>query len=83
MPRQYTPCLLRNVQVSILKQGVLYKRTTAVGGKLVDWKRRFFVLDSQGLLYYYSQKVRWCAVCRCLVWRLADLACHPHTVLLV
>jgi hypothetical protein len=28
-----------------------------VGGKLVDWKRRFFVLDSQGLLYYYSQKV--------------------------
>ncbi|GAX79042.1 hypothetical protein CEUSTIGMA_g6482.t1 [Chlamydomonas eustigma] len=38
-------------QVSILKQGFLYKRTTAAG-----WKRRFFVLDSHGLFYYYSQK---------------------------
>ncbi|KAG1671342.1 hypothetical protein FOA52_002952 [Chlamydomonas sp. UWO 241] len=43
-------------RVSILKQGTLYKRTTAVGGKLVDWKRRYFVLDSAGLLYYYSSK---------------------------
>lgn len=36
-------------------QGMLYKRTVVVGGK--HWKRRFFVLDSQGLFYYYSQKV--------------------------
>ena len=35
-------------------QGFLYKRTTAA---VSAWKRRFFVLDSQGLLYYYSQKV--------------------------
>mmetsp|Transcript_31543 Transcript_31543/g.70205 ORF Transcript_31543/g.70205 Transcript_31543/m.70205 type:complete len:908 (+) Transcript_31543:167-2890(+) len=42
--------------VTILKQGYLYKRTSAVGGKLVDWKRRFFILDSQGLLYYFSHK---------------------------
>ena len=34
---------------------MLYKRTVVVGGK--HWKRRFFVLDSQGLFYYYSQKV--------------------------
>ena len=35
-------------------QGYLYKKTAAA---VASWKRRFFVLDSQGLLYYYSQKV--------------------------
>lgn len=44
--------------VPVLRQGWLLKRTTAVGGKLVDWKRRFFVLDALGQLYYFSQKVR-------------------------
>ncbi|CAN1297713.1 ADP-ribosylation factor GTPase-activating protein AGD4 [Linum perenne] len=37
----------------ILKQGYLLKRSTSSRG---DWKRRFFVLDSQGSLYYYKSK---------------------------
>lgn len=27
-----------------------------------DWKRRFFVLDSTGLMYYYSHKVVQCPI---------------------
>lgn len=46
-------------------QGYLLKRSGGAGagggagGKVVagEWKRRFFVLDSRGVLYYYSQKV--------------------------
>ncbi|CAN1145014.1 ADP-ribosylation factor GTPase-activating protein AGD2 [Linum perenne] len=40
-------------QIQILKQGYLLKRSTSSRG---DWKRRFFVLDSQGSLYYYKSK---------------------------
>eukprot|EP00257_Ricinus_communis_P025595 XP_025013009.1 ADP-ribosylation factor GTPase-activating protein AGD4 isoform X2 [Ricinus communis] len=40
-------------EVLIIKQGYLLKRSSRLRG---DWKRRFFVLDSQGTLYYYRNK---------------------------
>ena len=40
-------------EVTILKQGYLLKRSSKMRGK---WQRRFFVLDSTGMLYYYSTK---------------------------
>ena len=42
-------------KVAILRQGYLWKRSSGKGR--ADWKRRFFVLDSTGMLYYYSHKV--------------------------
>ncbi|RZS24729.1 hypothetical protein BHM03_00057840, partial [Ensete ventricosum] len=39
--------------VQIIKQGYLLKRSSNLRG---DWKRRFFVLDSHGTLYYYRDK---------------------------
>ena len=45
-------------QVTALRQGYLMKRSS---GMRREWKRRYFVLDSQGQLYYYSGKVRLCA----------------------
>lgn len=42
-------------QVAIIKQGYLNKRSQGKGRS--DWKRRFFVLDSNGMMYYYSHKV--------------------------
>jgi Arf-GAP/coiled-coil/ANK repeat/PH domain-containing protein len=41
------------LQVQTLKQGYLLKRSTNLRG---DWKRRFFVLDSRGMLYYYRKQ---------------------------
>lgn len=41
-------------QVTVIKQGYLYKKNTT--SRLAAEKRRFFVLDSQGMLYYYSHK---------------------------
>jgi len=38
--------------VTILKQGFLLKRSS----KGRKWDRRYFVLDSSGVLYYYSEK---------------------------
>jgi len=40
-------------EVTILKQGYLLKRSSKMRAK---WQRRFFVLDSTGMLYYYSTK---------------------------
>ena len=40
--------------VTILRQGWLLKRSSNMRR---EWKRRFFVLDSLGMLYYYSNKV--------------------------
>ncbi|GFR41891.1 hypothetical protein Agub_g2678, partial [Astrephomene gubernaculifera] len=55
-----------NPPVTVIKQGYLLKRSGGGGGaggggggtKVVggEWKRRFFVLDSRGQLYYYSHK---------------------------
>ncbi|XP_059285469.1 ADP-ribosylation factor GTPase-activating protein AGD3-like isoform X1 [Lycium ferocissimum] len=43
-------------KVETIKQGYLSKRSSNLRG---DWKRRFFVLDSRGMLYYYrTQKSR-------------------------
>ncbi|KAJ8759370.1 hypothetical protein K2173_006890 [Erythroxylum novogranatense] len=39
-------------EVHTIKKGYLLKRSSSKG----DWKRRFFVLDSQGTLYYYRNK---------------------------
>lgn len=39
-----------NGKVQTIKQGYLLKRSSNMRG---DWKRRFFVLDSHGTLYYY------------------------------
>ena len=41
------------LQIQTLKQGYLLKRSTNLRG---DWKRRFFVLDSRGMLYYYRKQ---------------------------
>ncbi|GLU16929.1 hypothetical protein SLE2022_333330 [Rubroshorea leprosula] len=40
-------------EVQTIKQGYLLKRSSSLRGEL---KRRFFVLDSQGTLYYYRNK---------------------------
>ncbi|KAG6429396.1 hypothetical protein SASPL_107447 [Salvia splendens] len=40
-------------EVQTIKQGYLLKRSSSLRA---DWKRRFFVLDSQGTLYYYRNK---------------------------
>ncbi|MED6106048.1 ADP-ribosylation factor GTPase-activating protein agd3 [Stylosanthes scabra] len=40
--------------VQTIRQGYLSKRSSNLRG---DWKRRFFVLDSRGLLYYYRKQV--------------------------
>ncbi|GBF92752.1 hypothetical protein Rsub_05121 [Raphidocelis subcapitata] len=42
------------VQVTIIKQGYLSKRSQ--GKSRAEFKRRYFVLDSNGMLYYYSHK---------------------------
>ncbi|EFJ08060.1 hypothetical protein SELMODRAFT_451407 [Selaginella moellendorffii] len=40
-------------KVQPIKQGYLLKRSSNLRG---DWKRRFFVLDSRGMLYYYRKQ---------------------------
>ena len=40
--------------LAVLKQGWLLKRSSNMRR---EWKRRFFVLDSSGMLYYMSNKV--------------------------
>ena len=40
-------------QVTVLRQGWLLKQSSNFKSK---WQRRFFVLDSTGILYYYSSK---------------------------
>ncbi|KAM6571148.1 hypothetical protein CsatA_015228 [Cannabis sativa] len=42
-----------NGEVLTIKQGYLLKRSSSLRG---DWKRRFFVLNSQGTLFYYRIK---------------------------
>ncbi|VFQ99310.1 unnamed protein product [Cuscuta campestris] len=42
-----------NGEVQTIKQGYILKRSTS---SKADWKRRFFVLDSLGNLYYYRHK---------------------------
>ncbi|KAK9274556.1 hypothetical protein L1049_021805 [Liquidambar formosana] len=42
-----------NGEVKTIKQGYLLKRSSSLRA---DWKRRFFVLDSHGTLYYYRNK---------------------------
>ncbi|KAI3845951.1 hypothetical protein MKX03_013636 [Papaver bracteatum] len=41
-------------KVQTIRQGYLSKRSSNLRG---DWKRRFFVLDSRGMLYYYRKQV--------------------------
>ncbi|KAL5858882.1 hypothetical protein ACOSQ4_000178 [Xanthoceras sorbifolium] len=43
-------------KVETIRQGYLSKRSSNLRG---DWKRRFFVLDSRGMLYYYRKP--WCS----------------------
>ena len=40
--------------VVVLREGWLSKRSSNMRK---EWKRRYFVLDSLGMLYYYSNKV--------------------------
>ncbi|KAL6567921.1 ADP-ribosylation factor GTPase-activating protein agd3 [Orobanche gracilis] len=40
-------------KVQTIRQGYLSKRSSNMRG---DWKRRFFVLDSRGMLYYYRKR---------------------------
>ncbi len=60
--------------MTIIRRGHLHKRSQ---GKKGDWKRRFFVLDSQGMLYYYSHKVGF-RVQR-LGWDLKSWHRHKHS----
>ncbi|XP_062222685.1 ADP-ribosylation factor GTPase-activating protein AGD2-like [Phragmites australis] len=41
-----------NGEVQVIKQGYLFKRPQNLRG---EWKRRFFVLNSHGTLYYYGK----------------------------
>ncbi|XP_015582022.2 ADP-ribosylation factor GTPase-activating protein AGD1 [Ricinus communis] len=43
-------------KVQTIRQGYLSKRSSNLRG---DWKRRFFVLDSRGMLYYYRKPFSW------------------------
>ncbi|XWS51493.1 hypothetical protein CRYUN_Cryun12cG0181200 [Craigia yunnanensis] len=43
-------------KVQTIRQGYLSKRSSNLRG---DWKRRFFVLDSRGMLYYYRKPFAW------------------------
>lgn len=56
---QQTQALGHQNHLVVLKQGWLLKRSSNMRGA---WKRRFFVLDSAGMLYYTSNKV--CALPR-------------------
>ncbi|KAK7858010.1 adp-ribosylation factor gtpase-activating protein agd3, partial [Quercus suber] len=47
-------------KVQTIRQGYLSKRSSNLRG---DWKRRFFVLDSRGMLYYYRKQ---CSKSSCL-----------------
>lgn len=40
---------------SVIRQGYLHKRSSNIQK---NWKKRFFVLDSKGMLYYFSSKVQ-------------------------
>ncbi|ONM03418.1 Discolored-paralog2 [Zea mays] len=41
-------------KVETIRQGYLSKRSSNLRA---DWKRRFFVLDSRGMLYYYRKQI--------------------------
>ncbi|GLU20804.1 hypothetical protein SLE2022_369860 [Rubroshorea leprosula] len=43
-------------KVQTIRQGYLSKRSSNLRA---DWKRRYFVLDSRGLLYYYRKPLTW------------------------
>ncbi|RID58763.1 hypothetical protein BRARA_F02035 [Brassica rapa] len=43
-------------KVQTIRQGYLSKRSSNLRG---DWKRRFFILDSRGMLYYYRKQWNW------------------------
>ncbi|OMO52361.1 Arf GTPase activating protein [Corchorus olitorius] len=43
-------------KVQTIRQGYLSKRSSNLRA---DWKRRFFVLDSRGMLYYYRKPYGW------------------------
>ncbi|KAI4343552.1 hypothetical protein L6164_010888 [Bauhinia variegata] len=45
-----------NGKVQIIRQGYLSKRSSNLRA---DWKRRYFVLDSRGMLYYYRKPWNW------------------------
>ncbi|XP_054805407.1 ADP-ribosylation factor GTPase-activating protein AGD3-like isoform X2 [Prosopis cineraria] len=45
-----------NGKVQILRQGYLSKRSSNLRGA---WKRRYFVLDSRGMLYYHRKPGNW------------------------
>ncbi|TYH90140.1 hypothetical protein ES332_A13G029200v1 [Gossypium tomentosum] len=54
LDKSVEPLMLSSIEgeVQTIKQGYLLKRSSSRG----DWKRRFFVLDSRGSLYYYRNK---------------------------
>jgi PH domain len=51
----------KGAQVTVLRQGYLLKKNS--GGLRREWKRRFFVLDSSGMLYYTPPRCI-CISCR-------------------
>ena len=61
------------IHVTILKQGYLLKRSS----KRNKWQRRFFVLDSTGMLYYYSSKTEGINMTDLI--RRSEVHQHPQT----
>ncbi|KAL6182692.1 hypothetical protein ACLB2K_044105 [Fragaria x ananassa] len=43
-------------KIQTIRQGYLSKRSSNLRG---DWKRRYFILDSRGMLYYYRKPWNW------------------------
>ncbi|KAF6171145.1 hypothetical protein GIB67_012219 [Kingdonia uniflora] len=53
MEMAYKTSMCDIIQVQTIRQGYLSKRSSSLRG---DWKRWFFELDSQGMLYYYRKQ---------------------------
>lgn len=60
-------------QVQTIRQGYLSKRSSNLRG---DWKRRFFVLDSRGMLYYYRKQWNRSTVCPSLLYIITKKSSH-------
>lgn len=66
-------------KVQTIRQGYLSKRSSNLRG---DWKRRFFVLDSRGMLYYYRKQNSKPSVSRGIAIRLTCISAFNFTIII-